>query len=66
MRHSSSNSFSVNLHRETVVQLKKLDCEAALSFLKFESMSIKSFVRSFVEIGGGKLSTVEDYPKIPV
>ncbi len=30
-----------------------MDREAALSFLKFESLSFRSFVRSFVEIGGG-------------
>ena len=58
----SSNSFCAYLNREKVVQLKKLDCTAALSFPKFESLSIKSLVRSFVEIGGGKLSRVEDYP----
>ena len=59
----SSNSFSVVLHREKVVQLKKLDCEAALSFLKFETLFIKSFVRSFVEIGCGSLVMVEVYPQ---
>ena len=48
----SSNSFSVVLHKEKVVQLKKLDCEAALSFLKFETFFLRSFVRSFVVIGG--------------
>jgi hypothetical protein len=40
-----------------------LDCEAALSFLKLESLSFKNFDRSFVKIGGGRLSTVEDYPQ---
>ncbi len=48
----SSNSFSVVSNKEKVVQLKKLDCEAALSFLKFETFFLRSFIRSFEVIGG--------------
>ncbi len=55
----SSNSFSVVLHKEKVVQLKKLDCEAALSFLKFETFFLRSFVRSFVVLGGETLFVVK-------
>ncbi len=58
----SSISFSAVLHREKIVQLKKLDCEAALSFLKFEALFHKTFVRSFVDTGGETLSRVELYP----
>jgi hypothetical protein len=48
----SSNSLSVVLHKEKVAQLKKLGCEAALSFLKFETFFLRSFVRSFVVYRG--------------
>ena len=55
----SSISFSAVLHREKVVQLKKLDCEAALRFMKFETLFLRSFVRSFVVVGGETLFGVE-------
>ncbi len=48
----SSISFSAVLPREKVVQLKKLDFEAALSFLKFETLFHKTFVRRFVDTEG--------------
>ncbi len=58
----SSISFSAVLHREKVVQLEKLACGAALSFLKFETLLHKTFVRSFVDTGGETLSRVDLNP----